>query len=155
MNRKRRQRTMPLGKYEEENTERDFQWECYARWWIDPLKDIDGQYLLPVLADVRIRTKGMQADFLRDLSAISPILTFWGKRELRKAFISKAFRSFSMVEMTGFDFPRGPLAVPEVCFLATARQTSTAAPTPARCIRHRRRSQALPFVPHFVRVSRP
>ena len=28
---------------------------------------------------------------------------------------------------------------------------STAAPTPARCIRHRRRSQALPGTPHFAR----
>ena len=36
------------------------------------------------------------------------------------------------------------LRSPKFCFLALARKTSTAAPTLARCFRHRRRSQVLP-----------
>ena len=38
------------------------------------------------------------------------------------------------------------LRCPKCGILAYARRISTAAPTPARCIRHRRRSQALPAV---------
>ena len=49
-----------------------------------------------------------------------------------------------MAEMERWDYP--VCGARNAVFSLIARRISTAAPTPARCIRHRRRSQALPAV---------
>ena len=75
-----------------------------------------------------------------------------GKADLRrprkrkeKALKPSGFKAFPVAGAEGLEVASQPLLrCPKRPMLAFTRAVSTAAPTPARCIRHRRRSQALP-----------
>ena len=75
------------------------------------------------------------------------------QKRKEKALKPSGFKAFPMAGAEGLEVASQPLLrCPKKssgCRFSSI--FSTAAPTPARCIRHRRRSQALPGTPHFAR----
>ena len=67
------------------------------------------------------------------------------QKRKEKALKPSGFKAFPMAGAEGLEVASQPrLRCPKRPMLAFTRAVSTAAPTPARCIRHRRREQALP-----------